>query len=284
MPELPEVESVRRVLTQVIGRRVSSVTLHRRDICTATKGHFVSRASMLLGGTIAALERHGKQLAIIDHLGRVVVVHLGMSGQLRHHRTSEIMERDKHRHASWTLDDESTLVFRDPRRFGGLTLAPDREHLAVLWARLGPDALRVTGAGLRHRIGSSTRFIKAILLDQSVLAGVGNIYADEALFRARLHPLRAGRTLTPAESQHLSRAIRLTLARAIRLGGSTLRDYVTPDGRPGDAQTLHQVYARGGCPCVICNSTLEHIRVTQRTTTFCPRCQPTGSALPRSSR
>ncbi|MHC5027133.1 MAG: Fpg/Nei family DNA glycosylase, partial [Planctomycetota bacterium] len=141
------------------------------------------------------------------------------------------------------------------------------------WRRLGPDALTITSAELAKRLRRTRRAVKAALLDQSVLAGVGNIYADEALFGSRLHPARRADGLARAEVRDLARELRRTLGRAVDSGGSSLRDYVDAEGRKGGYAAYHQVYGRGGEPCVRCSTRLERMLLAQRTTVFCPQCQ-----------
>jgi formamidopyrimidine-DNA glycosylase len=145
--------------------------------------------------------------------------------------------------------------------------------LEARWAALGPDALGITGGDLEGRAGESDRAIKAVLLDQGVLAGVGNIYADEALFRAGLSPRRKARRFGPDDWHRLAGAIRETLAEAVRARGSTLRDYVGAAGEAGQAQLLHRVYGRRGEPCTNCGRRLKGIRLAQRATVYCPACQ-----------
>lgn len=275
MPELPEVEHLRRTLLRVLpGRRVVEARLVRADVGSAHDGTTPSARDLLAGGRITRLIRHGKQLAIAAEDGRAVRVHLGMTGQLLVLAAGEAPRRADHVHARWRLDDGSTMLFRDPRRFGGLATYPSLEALRVAeWARLGPDALTITGQRLGAVLAGSRRPVKAVLLDQGVLAGVGNIYADESLFRAGLHPrLSAHRVVGPA-ADRLARAIRLTLSQALGRGGSSVRDYVDGTGRPGRFQHLHRVYGRAGAPCLTCGRPLAASVVAQRTTVFCRRCQ-----------
>jgi formamidopyrimidine-DNA glycosylase len=307
MPELPEVEHVRRTLEpHLVGARVVSVRLNRRDIVVTaadppggrsragkrqlTRPRPVPRADLLAGATITSLVRRGKQLAIIARdpqagapRERVLLVHLGMSGQLFFLPTGRTPERSDHIHAVWTLDGSGggwggggasgRLVFRDPRRFGGLWTIGPPALLAARWATLGPDALTIDASEFGARLAGTKRPIKAALLDQIVIAGVGNIYADEALFLACLHPARRASSLAPADTARLAQAIRAVLTAAIDAGGSTLRDYISADGDRGRAQLAHKVYARAGRPCLSCGTTLKSCVLAQRTTTWCPKCQ-----------
>ncbi|MFI4898019.1 MAG: bifunctional DNA-formamidopyrimidine glycosylase/DNA-(apurinic or apyrimidinic site) lyase [Phycisphaerales bacterium JB059] len=287
MPELPEVESVRRTLDErLVGRRVEAARLFRRDVLVcpgdplggfARSGQAppdtrVPLRRLLRGEVIASTERLGKQLALVGDSGNVMLVHLGMSGQLL--LTDRPASAHDHVHAAWTFDRGERLLFRDPRRFGGLWSFPGLEALrAARWDALGPDALTLRGADLAQRLARTRRPVKAVLLDQRAVAGVGNIYADEALFAASIDPARPADRLSPDEARDLARAIRRILRQAIRAGGSTLRDYRTPAGARGSFQLRHRVYARSGLPCRRCGETLESLTLAQRTTVRCPSCQ-----------
>lgn len=293
MPELPEVERVRlTLLPRMVGATVERVALARgrRDIVTGP----ARPADLLQGCLIAELRRKGKQLAIIARPGdakaqasRVLIVHLGMSGQLLHLAPGASPDEPTHVHATWHLADRATsthergprrasgprLLFRDPRRFGGLWTLPTLSSLELHWRSLGPDALNDDIAPALAGVARSTRAIKAALLDQAVLAGVGNIYADESLHLAGVSPTRPCRTLREHEIAAIARAVPAILRRALDAGGSTLRDYRDASGAAGTAQTLHAVYGRGGQPCASCGTTLRTTQVAQRTTVWCPRCQ-----------
>ena len=165
-------------------------------------------------------------------------------------------------------------MFRDPRRFGGLWCYASRESMeAERWSRLGPDALSIDARTLSKRLGRTRRAIKAALLDQRLLAGLGNIYADEILFAARIHPLSRSASIPPAHCRRLAETIRRVLRQAITAGGSTLRDYVDGQGRPGTYVLRHLVYGRRGKPCARCRRPLRSRPVAQRTTVYCPSCQ-----------
>jgi formamidopyrimidine-DNA glycosylase len=275
VPELPEVESIRRTLAPpLIGRHIVRARLLRRDFCTRGDGRPCSPRDLLQGTTIRALDRRGKQLAIIATDGCTLVVQLGMSGQFLLTPRGMPPPNSPHVHCLWTLDDGATLLSRDPRRFGGLWALPCEDALRQRWSALGPDALTIAAPELTERAGKSARAIKAALLDQRVLAGVGNIYADEALFRAGIHPLRTARSLSGNDWPALASAIRDTLSSAIEAGGSTLRDYRNALGVAGSAQLTHAVYARAGQSCIRCGRPLRGIRIAQRATVYCPRCQP----------
>lgn len=292
MPELPEVETIRRTVAPVIGRRVSRVRLLRRDVVITPDDPFggASRArggrpsrqrrvrdeELLAGARIAELRRHGKQLAVLSDSGRVVVIQLGMSGRIALHDSRAA--REAHTHIEWLLDDGSLLRFIDPRRFGGVRTLERVDELNELWtATLGPDALGIRADALHRALSRTSRPIKSALLDQRVLAGVGNIYADEALFASRLHPERLANDLSPGEVKTLAIAIRKTLRLAVEHRGSTLRDYRDASGSPGEFASRHAVYGRSGQACRSCESVLCSARVAQRTTVWCPGCQPRSS-------
>lgn len=285
MPELPEVESVRRsLLPHLIGARIASATLLRPDICESfnARGQPITTrpANLLLGARITQLARRGKQLAVIADDGRTLCVHLGMTGQVLA-QPREAVVTHTHVHARWTTHSGTTILFRDPRRFGGLWTFPSEEALRrARWSTLGPDALDASGPALSAAGRKSLRPIKALLLDQSVLAGVGNIYADEALFAARIPPrLRADR-LAAASYEALAASIRAVLTRAIQAGGSTLRDYRDANGQSGLAARNHAVYGRAGQPCLICTLPLATAVIAQRTTVWCKQCQRAANIAP----
>lgn len=296
MPELPEVESIRLSLTPlVLGRRVIGARLVRRDVMVAAGDPFgglgrqrtagrqpakpapVSRRDLLGGLEIVGLERKGKQLAMIGRApdGQIsaIVVQLGMSGQLIHRSVGERVPQNSHIHAWWRLSDGSRIVFRDPRRFGGLRALASHDDLLRHWSLLGPDGLNIRAAALASAAEGSSRAIKVVLLDQGAIAGVGNIYADEALFMAGISPHRKAGTLRPPDHARLARAIRGVLSEAVAAGGSTLRDYVDADGNPGTFQLQHLAYGRGGQPCLRCGTRLRTAAIGQRTTVWCGRCQ-----------
>ena len=285
MPELPEVESLRRSLEpRLLGRRFRRALLLRADICSPAARSARARAADLLeGATIASLDRRGKQLALIAGDGRCLVIQLGMSGQVLLVDKPHAASIHTHVHAMWTIEPGgSTMLFRDPRRFGGLRPVRSLDQLhSVAWSHLGPDALAIDGAGLALAASASRRPVKSVLLDQSVLAGVGNIYADESLFRARLHPLTLAADLQPSQWNTLASCVRDVLREAIAQGGSTLRDYVDALGRSGSATESHCVYGRRDLPCLACGTPLAHALVSQRSTVWCPRCQPLHARPPR---
>lgn len=278
MPELPEVETVRRSLTpHMVGRGIAAVAIARADILRNAPAR-ARRAALGQGRQVVDVLRHGKQLAIALQDGPAVHVHLGMTGQLFVLAPGQEPPRRDHIHVRWTLDSGWKVVFRDPRRFGGVWTFPSLEALRrERWAELGPDALTIRGPDLHAAIGGSRRAVKACLLDQRLLAGVGNIYADESLFAAGIHPERPASLLSPADSVRLAGCVRRVLRDAVAARGSSLRDFLDAELRRGEQQTRFRVYGRAGQLCRVCGSTLEPALVGGRSTTFCPRCQPLHS-------
>lgn len=283
LPELPEIESVRRALAPVLRGRTLHVTcVGRFDMRARGAGRgegsprtWMSRTQLLDGGRVERLERQGKRLAIVAADGRVLVVQLGMSGQLV---CGPAIERS-HRHVEWSVGGlPDPLVFRDPRRFGGLTAHPGVAEMRAAWdAELGLDALDVDGPSLAARLQGMRR-VKCALLDQATVAGIGNIYADEALHRAGIDPrMRCGR-LPAAAVGRLAEAIRSILGAAVAHGGSTLRDHRTGTNGRGTAQELHAAYGRAGKPCMRCGGVLLGTRLGGRATVWCGRCQPRNPA------
>ena len=278
MPELPEVETVRRTVERRAGgRRILAVTDH-----TAGRGyarpvlHVAADApglAGLAGERLTGLRRHGKQLALLTRSG-VLRVQLGMSGKLLHldHERPD----PPHTHLSLALEGGSRLVFSDPRRFGGVRLLRDQTALQALWDRLGPDALEIGPAALYGRLSGTTRALKAALLDQDLVAGLGNIYVDELLHTRRLAPQRPAHTVSRALAEGLVRSMRTLLNQAVRVGGSTVRDYADANGRAGGFQDRHRVYGRAGLPCLRCRHPLHSGVVSGRTTVWCGACVQGG--------
>jgi formamidopyrimidine-DNA glycosylase len=231
-------------------------------------------ARALVGERIVSLDRRGKYLLWRLASGRTLVVHLRMTGSLRHAPEGRLPE-DTYRRATLAVDSGAAIGYRDVRRFGTWELL-DAEHLGVyLDTRLGPEPLApsFTAARLASSTAGRTTPVKAFLLDQRRIAGVGNIYADEALWRAQIHPLRPAGDLGTEELTRLHRALRAVLRKGIERRGSTLTDYVTPDGERGAMQDEFHVYGRLGEPCDRCGRPIERIVVGGRGTWFCPHCQ-----------
>ena len=240
----------------------------------------------LEGERVTALDRRGKYLIVRFESGRALLIHLRMTGSLRHARAGTPAD-DPYTRAVVTLDDGSDVAYRDIRRFGTWAVLERGEEDAYLAARLGAEPLGrgFTAARLGARLSSRRAPVKAAILDQRTLAGVGNIYADEALWYARVHPLREARSLGEGEVAALHRGIRRALARGIERQGSTLRDYRLPDGASGSMQHEFKVYGREGQPCDRCGTPIEKIRAAGRGTWYCPSCQrPPQAASSSSSR
>ena len=274
MPELPEVETVVRDLRAagLAGRRLRRVTvLHPGVIAGATPRAFARRVT---GQTIAAIARRAKFIVFRFKAGGLLTLHLRMTGQL--HLVRGRPPRDRHDHLRLTLDDGRTLIYHDPRRFGRWRLAAETD---ALFRRLGPEPLdRTFTAGLfRDRLARHQRQLKPLLLDQTFLAGLGNIYVDEALWAARLHPRRLAHTVRPAEARALWAAIRRVLRGAIRHRGTTLGlgegNFASTQHERGGNRARLQAYGRGGQPCPRCGVPLRKLVVGQRGTHVCPRCQ-----------
>ncbi|MCG3129906.1 MAG: Formamidopyrimidine-DNA glycosylase [Phycisphaerae bacterium] len=271
MPELPEVESIVRQLSPALtGRRVRDVELARRDI---VRGGPRALEDVLPGREVRAVTRRAKRIQI-ELEGGVLAFHLGMSGRLTLSAASAPVE--KHTHVRIRLDDgDDELRFRDPRRFGGVWfLDAAASGAGRFFGAVGPEPLELSFNDFRAILRRSRRRIKAALLDQSVIAGLGNIYADEALFDAGVHPLRRTDTLSDDEARRLLASIRKVLRRAIRCHGSTLSDYRRADGTEGDFQRFHRVYQKTGEPCPVCGTVIARLVAAGRSTHVCPRCQP----------
>lgn len=271
MPELPEVETVVRDLRpHLVGRRFTALTVGRKALRRRWAPAWKAK---VLGRPVQAVERRGKWITI-DLGGPWLLVHLGMSGQFT--ATGAREPRATHTHLVFTLDDEENeLRFRDIRRFGSVTLYEDRTDLDAFFvkSKLGPEPFDLDPAYWRAALRRTARSLKAILLDQSVVAGVGNIYADESLFEAKLNPNLLGRDLTPRQADRLREAVAAVLTRAIEKRGSSIRNYVGGSGLRGGYQEEFRAYGRTGAPCLRCETPIAHLRLAGRSTHYCPACQ-----------
>jgi formamidopyrimidine-DNA glycosylase len=277
MPELPEVETVRARLEPVLrGRRFERVEIHDPRLVRPYDPAEV--AAELEGERVASVERRGKYLIFRFESGRVLLIHLRMTGSLRH--TSGDLADDPHRRAVVRLDNGSDVAYRDVRRFGTWLLLEPGELEPYLGTRIGEEPLDAlfTAARLGERLARRRAPIKSALLDQRTLAGMGNIYVDEALWRAKVHPLRAAESLDRNELRRLHKAVRAALEAGIARQGSTLRDYALPDGGSGSMQDEFKVYGREGEPCDRCGTPISKTRVAGRGTWFCSSCQPAQAA------
>jgi formamidopyrimidine-DNA glycosylase len=272
MPELPEVETVRsRLAPGLEGRRLEHVEI--LDPRLVRPFEPVAVAAELEGERIAAVERRGKYLVFRFESGRSLLIHLRMTGSLRHGPAGSGMD-DPYRRAVVNLDDGSDVTYRDVRRFGTWLLVEPGELEPYLARRLGAEPLErnFTAARLAARLAGRRAPIKAALLDQRTIAGMGNIYADEALWYARVHPLKPAAELEREEIRRLHRGVRRALAAGIARQGATLRDYALPDGAAGAMQHEFKVYGRTGEPCERCGTPIEKTRVAGRGTWYCPTC------------
>ena len=276
MPELPEVEVMRRDLDkEVLGRKIKSVEVtgarsirrhrNRKEFIDALTGH-----------KFTGVQRRGKYLVLRLDGGDALVVHLGMSGQLLRVKTAR-EKAPKHTHVVITFQQGGLLRFVDPRTFGEMfvTAYDGIEQQVDELAHIGVDPLEqpISWTDFGRMLAARSTRLKALLMDQTFIAGIGNIYADEALFSAGIHPGLLARRLTTDLAMRLAQEIRRTLHEAIDAGGSTLRDYVDATGRTGSFQESHRVYGRGRQPCLRCRSTLRSAPLSGRTTTWCPTCQ-----------
>ena len=268
MPELPEVETVRRSLLPLVGRRIESVEVFEPRLRRRVADDLAARLS---GQVITAIERRGKYLLFHLSSGEALLAHLGMSGALllQHRGTA----RHGHDHVRLQLSDDQQLTYNDPRRFGLLRLGQVADFVEL--GNVGPDPLApmfsvdVLAALARGR----KKPVKNLLMDQRALGGIGNIYANEILFRARIRPSRQARRLTRAELMRLLDATRTVLRTAIELGGSSISDYRDGTGRPGYFQLRLRVYDRAGQPCPRCRSSIRRTVQAGRSSFYCPRCQ-----------
>jgi formamidopyrimidine-DNA glycosylase len=288
MPELPEVETIRADLEQLLpGRRFTGVEI-------LWPGSIAAPAPEALGAairerTITGLDRRGKYLVLHLDGDGALVVHLRMTGRLRWREPGA--PRDRHARVVFFLDDGHELHFDDQRKFGRISFLPDEAERQKVLAKLGPEPLleTFTRPELQRMLKSRRARLKPLLLDQGFLAGLGNIYVDEALWRARLHPLRRSDTLTPAEITRLYEGIVGALRQGIANRGTTLAAYRDLAGSAGQNQEELFVFRREGQPCSRCGTPIQKIRVGGRATFFCPHCQRapkepsrTSSGLPSS--
>jgi formamidopyrimidine-DNA glycosylase len=283
MPELPEVETVVRGLRLSLpGRSVVEVRFGKTDFVEDS----AAIAERLPGTRISDVTRLGKFICIGLEAGAAkasplsrfyLIIHLGMTGQLTLILSGESVA--PHTHCFFLLDDGRELRYTDIRRFGRMLLIPE-PGLADFKGQLGKEPLEISAEEFYRYFGSRRARVKALLLDQKVLRGIGNIYADESLFRARLHPARIAENLTKKQLLALHGAVRQVLADAIRSRGSSISDYVDSEGNRGEFQLRHRVYQRDGKPCFRCKTIIRRVVVAGRSSHFCPSCQP----APRSRR
>ncbi|MGH9572887.1 MAG: bifunctional DNA-formamidopyrimidine glycosylase/DNA-(apurinic or apyrimidinic site) lyase [Candidatus Acidiferrales bacterium] len=273
MPELPEVETVVRGLRLTLpGRRIVSVRLGKTDFIDDP----AALENELPGKKIITVQRFGKFLlfGLAPSNGAskqsYLLVHLGMTGQLV--MCAPEAPVAPHTHAYFALDDGRELRYTDIRRFGRIAFLANGTHDAAL-EKLGLEPLEATEKQFAEQLRGRRAPIKSVLLNQHVLRGIGNIYADESLWRARLHPLRIAASLSAKEIRQLHRAVQVVLNEAIRMRGSSVSDYVDADGERGEFQSRHRVYQREGEKCPRCGATIRRMIIGGRSSHFCPRCQ-----------
>jgi formamidopyrimidine-DNA glycosylase len=272
VPELPEVETIRRGLEPlVVGRRIERAAIRDPRLTRPFDPDDVAR--QIQGERITGLGRRGKYLVVRFESGRFLLIHLRMTGNFR--VAGSDPADGPHDRAVLRLDNGSDVIYRDIRRFGTWLLVEPQELAPYLAERVGDEPLDEAfhAAALATRLAGRRAPIKSALLDQRTVAGMGNIYADEALWRARIHPLRPAGELERDELRRLHRALRDALRMGIARQGATLSNYATPDGASGRMQEEFKVYGREGEPCPRCGTPIEKIRAAGRGTHYCPNCQ-----------
>jgi formamidopyrimidine-DNA glycosylase len=273
MPELPEVETIRlKLAPHLVGRTLDRVEIQDPRLVRPFEPQAV--AAELEGERVSAVERRGKYLVVRFESGRALLIHLRMTGSLRHAARGALHD-DRHRRAVVNLDDGSDVAYRDVRRFGTWLLLEPGELEPYLAQKVGVEPLErsFTTRWLAQRLQDRRAPVKAALLDQRTVAGLGNIYVDEALWRAQIHPLRPAESLDADEVARLTRGVKDALRAGVRRQGASLRDYTTPDGGRGKMQDRFHVYGRGGEPCHRCGTPIDKIRAGGRGTWYCPSCQ-----------
>jgi formamidopyrimidine-DNA glycosylase len=273
MPELPEVETIRRTLAPAVGARLTSSWTSGMGLHMARRPPRAKLAK-LVGATITGVRRHGKYLLIDTDGPHALLAHMGMTGRLRIHGARE--ERAAHTHVVFGMSGRRELRFSDPRRFGQIdVVARGRESEHAALGALGPDALEgnIDGDLLFTASRKRAQTLKAFVLDQGVIAGMGNIYASEALWRANIRPTRRAGKLTRAQAAGLADAIREVIAKSLDNGGTTLSDFVAADGAAGENADYLWVYDRAGQPCPRCEAVIKRAVHQGRATYYCPTCQ-----------
>lgn len=277
MPELPEVETIARTLApDVVGRDILGV---EAPDPSALQPGLAAFAALVAGRRIEAVDRRGKLLLLHLHDAGVIAVHLRMTGRVMALGPDQRPDRPR---VVLALSGGVRLCFSDVRRFGSVhAFAAQGIESWPFYASLGPEPLTMAAAQFRTRLGQGRARIKALLLDQTVVAGIGNIYADESLFRAGIRPDTPAAEISPKRRDALFAAVQAVLAQAVAENGSSIRDYRDAHGDAGAFQNHFRVYGRGGKACLDCGETLQTMRVAGRTSTFCPRCQPAlGACAP----
>ncbi len=274
MPELPEVEVIRRTLSEhACGKTISGVTVLEPFILTARAKTEIYQQ---IGKQVCEVSRWGKCLIMELTGGDAILIHLRMTGRLLWKKEAVIPDAYTHLIFSFSenRNGNESLVYRDVRKFGRIDVAGKKElNQSLIVRKFGPDVLSLSKEEFATRIEKKKAQIKAVLLDQQNMAGLGNIYVDEILFDARIHPRTEAARLTQAGLGQLFNSTRRILGEAIRLGGSSMRDYVHTDGEPGSFQDFHHVYQKAGRNCDRCETTIKSDKIAGRTSSYCPRCQ-----------
>lgn len=268
MPELPEVETVRAgIEPHIVGKKVRGIEVRNERL----RYPIPKEIEKLYGETIQSVERRAKYLLLYTDTYKVLI-HLGMSGAIR--VLDDDFELKKHDHFILQIEGEKVLVYNDPRRFGFILIYGKNELIPFL-EKLAPEPLsdEFNAQYLYPKLRTRTRPIKSLLMDQEFVVGAGNIYANESLFMAGIHPERPANNLNPEEIERLVDEVKKVLQRAIIQGGTTLKDFTTPDGSPGYFAQELMVYGQKDQPCVICQTPIERIVLGNRATYFCPQCQ-----------
>lgn len=269
MPELPEVEiTCQGVRAASLRRRINQIIIRESQL----RWPVPSELSHLKAAKIIAVERRAKYILIRTPQG-TLIIHLGMSGRLR--ALTQALPREKHDHLDFILDNGGLLRYTDPRRFGAVLWTTEEPNLHPLLFKLGVEPLSrsFNGKYLFEKSRHKNVLIKQLIMDQRVVVGVGNIYANEALFAAGILPTRKAQSLSENECYHLATQIRAVLRQAILQGGTTLRDFLSPSGKPGYFWQKLLVYGREAQPCLCCKALLQSRRIAQRSTVFCKVCQ-----------
>jgi len=268
VPELPEVEEVRRTLEPfILGKRVAGVSVRRADVVTPVRAPLRG----LVGRRFAGTFRHGKKLFVEAEDSQTLLFHLGMSGRIDCVAAAEPV--GAHTHVIIHMQDGRDVRFRDPRRFGGVWYFATRaEAVEKETGKLGPDALQCRVEDFAHWRTTRGR-LKMRLLSQRDIAGLGNIYVDEALWQAQLHPMQRVGRIKPEQLERMVEAILDVLGRSIASGGTTLRDYRNVANQPGAFALQLRAYGRAGLPCLRCDTVMRSSTTAGRTTVFCPQCQ-----------
>jgi len=271
MPELPEVETTcHGIRPHIEGKTIADVIIRQKQLRWPITENI---QALLIGQKIESVKRRAKYCLLKTNLTETVIIHLGMSGSLRIVNTE--IPAEKHDHVDFIFTDNTVLRFNDTRRFGAIlaTSEPIDQHKLI--SQLGPEPLseQFTGAHLHHLSKNRKATVKSFIMDGHNVVGVGNIYASESLFMAGIHPTRAAGKISLKRYQKLAECIKIVLQQAIKQGGTTLRDFVNEQGKPGYFQQSLAVYGRAGEACIKCSTPIQQLKIAQRASFFCTVCQ-----------